>query len=190
MTYRQIYPTGRKHCSRCKCWRHLTDFGVRQWTDFNCAVPRTIASVCTPCGAARLRERTGYKPRQWYPNGAPGSAQYRTARQKKNRASQQRRREDPEYRELVNEYHRIWRNAKSGSMSRATGKRPLERVDSELFLEWLDSARNVNLTKSEDRRIRAARKGPEAGTISLGVVDSVLTRYGDQDQLAVLYPPE
>src|SRR5438477_266184 len=112
-TYREIYLTGRKHCSRCKRWKHVIDFQVRHWANEPfCTIPRTLSSVCTVCTAAKRREKTGYKLNQWYKHGLPGSKKFIEHRNRLNRAAAKRRRRNPEYRKLESEYGRIWREAK------------------------------------------------------------------------------
>jgi hypothetical protein len=42
------YPTGRKNCSSCKRWRHLTDFRVENWKDSEKTIPK-LRSYCHFC---------------------------------------------------------------------------------------------------------------------------------------------
>lgn len=108
-----LYPTGRKHCSSCKRWRLIIDFGPRTWKDEpHCTVIHTVLSHCEICVTTRSRTRNGHKPRRWYPNGAPGSKKHTEARKRHNRDSMHRRMRKKQYREKINEYSRIWYNAK------------------------------------------------------------------------------
>lgn len=56
------YPTGRKHCSMCGCWRHLIDFGVGKWTNYTRTVPRYLLSRCRICMRNYQREKHGHIP--------------------------------------------------------------------------------------------------------------------------------
>lgn len=109
MTYRDLYPTGRKHCSRCKRWRHLIDFGVEKWFDIERTIPRVMKSACTICETQRNRERNGHAPRPIGP--AKFSPAWYEARRRRSRESLARRWRDPAYRADRNEYMRIWREA-------------------------------------------------------------------------------
>lgn len=112
-TWRDNYPTGRKHCSNCKRWRHVVDFNVRKWVDEpECTTPLTLTSVCVPCQGRIKRKKNGSQRREKFPYGLPDSEKYREHRRKMNRESNKKRRERKTYREVFNEYNRIWRNAK------------------------------------------------------------------------------
>lgn len=192
-TYRDNYPTGRKHCSDCKHWRMLSDFGVRQWADEpHCTVPRTLSSICNPCSAARQRRKTGCKRREWYVNGVPGGAKNRAHVLAMNRASARERRRDPKYRAKEREYQRIWLNGRNGTKSKGynTGNLgPKTLLPREPFDEWL--ARNpwpaktlARLSDVDEHAIK--RNGSRL--ISITTVDAVFTALGIPDQVAVLWP--
>lgn len=117
-TWLDIHPTGRKHCSACKRWRHGVDFTVRKWTDYSCTVPANLSSACNMCVALKRREKWGYKPREWYPHGLPGSAENKEHRRQTNMASRHKRRKRKAQREMEAEYRRIWRNAKMAEAKR------------------------------------------------------------------------
>lgn len=49
------YSTGRKHCSRCKHWRHLVDFSVDKWFDVQKTIPHYLCSACMLCRKVQNR---------------------------------------------------------------------------------------------------------------------------------------
>lgn len=55
--------------------------------------------------------------------------------------------------------------------------------DAQPFLEWCNTFQPF-LTEDESRSIRAAKK---TGRISIIYIDSVMTREGMTDQMAILY---
>lgn len=50
--FRNLYPTFRKHCTKCKRWRHVVDFTVRKWWDDERTIPQTLVAWCKNCGHA------------------------------------------------------------------------------------------------------------------------------------------
>jgi hypothetical protein len=58
-SFQDKYPTGRKHCSKCKRWRHIIDFTVNIWTDSNKTFPLELESRCRGCRHKphRIREK-------------------------------------------------------------------------------------------------------------------------------------
>lgn len=59
MTIRvELYPTGRKHCSRCGCWRPIHDFGVANRSR------GVLQAGCKTCDRIVHRQRGGYAARR------------------------------------------------------------------------------------------------------------------------------
>lgn len=192
-TYRSNHPQSRKHCSRCKRWRLVIDFSVRQWIDIERTVPLTFSACCKTCDARRQRERTGYKLREWYAHGVPGSEQQREHVRAMNRASAARRRKDPDYRAWEQEYWRIWRNAKNGSVARGSQKEAVTtgpRIDPRAFLTWADG-RPLKLTETQTRgmlRLRTIDGEWTGAMTTITFVDGVMTANGAHHLVAILYP--
>lgn len=66
-----LYPTGRKHCSRCGCWRYLHEFGRnKDW----------LQARCKTCERLIKREQGGHKPRQFRRIPRRGTPEYRAYR--------------------------------------------------------------------------------------------------------------
>jgi len=184
LSYDELYPVGRKHCSRCRRWRLCVDFQVREWA-IPWETPRLLTSWCTRCMAAARREKTGYKPRQaigW---------RYRTERRRMlNRASARKRRQQKEYRARENEYHRIWRDAKAREAGQKVHRRHQkfesygkpDKVDLAPLMSVLDYSK---LTDNERRVLREAKK---TGKVSLKVADQLLVRHGLVHMFQQLYP--
>lgn len=95
ISFEQRYPTGRKHCADCKCWRHLLDFSVRTWLDAAKTIPYQLLSYCRSCVAARQRSRTGYNRRNWFRLGRRGTQAERRARNAERRQQYLDLRKDP-----------------------------------------------------------------------------------------------
>jgi hypothetical protein len=193
-TYHDNHPLGRKHGSGCGRWRLVIEFSVRRWTDLSNTVPLTFSSRCRGCDAARRRAVTGYKPRDWYRHGAPGTAGYRDHVNRRNRATAKKRREDPEYRRQEEEYRRIWAISTGRQLTtrqtlptQGASGRPEERIDPLPFLDWYDARDDVRVTDTERRQVRAARERPGEG-IRLRLVDAIMTRYGAQHLFSLMYP--
>src|SRR4051812_29777624 len=77
----EIYPTGRKHCSKCGRWRYLSGFGVRRYFDRGggrVGEARTLQSRCRVCQARIERGASG-------PEGAKrwGERKYRDSAEAK-----------------------------------------------------------------------------------------------------------
>jgi hypothetical protein len=62
--FEEKYPTGRKHCSDCKCWRHVSDFTVHTWLDFAKTIPHKLLAYCRRCASARKRRRDYMRSRR------------------------------------------------------------------------------------------------------------------------------
>jgi hypothetical protein len=111
MTPSPLYLTGRRHCSKCGRWRPISDFMPRTWEDDpQCTIIRTVTSWCRVCMA---RSKPRKAPRNYYPHGAPGSKAHKEHKLKRSRANREQRMASKQYRAEVNEYHRIWREAKA-----------------------------------------------------------------------------
>jgi hypothetical protein len=195
-SYHDTHPTGYKHCSACGCWRPVSDFGVAKWVDIERTLPLKLASKCRTCDARRAREKHGYTNRRdAYKYGPPGSDLYRRNFNARRRviAKERYAAMTPEQREIKNEYLRIFRNAKRGSVARLTKSyKPVKgepdiRVDERPFLTWLSRQEDPYLTETEARIVRAVRAGDGDG-MRLGVIDAIMTRAGDGYLVAVLYP--
>lgn len=52
-----LYPTGRKHCSLCGCWRLVYEFG-------RASKPGILQAQCKTCDRVKQRERKGYRPQR------------------------------------------------------------------------------------------------------------------------------
>lgn len=50
---------GRRHCRTCRRWRHVIDFGVRQWADTRRTIVRYHKPECMVCAARLERARFG-----------------------------------------------------------------------------------------------------------------------------------
>lgn len=50
--FHERYLTSRKHCNKCKRWRLVVDFSVRQWWDDEKTIPQILATWCKNCGHA------------------------------------------------------------------------------------------------------------------------------------------
>jgi hypothetical protein len=192
-THKELYPTGHKFCSCCRRWRKHLDFGPRTWVDEpHCTVVKTLHSQCYTCEARLRRRRTGYKPRNWYPHGKPGSVQYREYRRARNRHSYKQRAKDPEYRKRMAEYSRIWYNSRHGTVSNSyntakLGKSP--RVDRKPFDETIASLgyshkELARLTGFSDRTFYR----DDTDTILLSTADAVFTKLGKPWLTATLWP--
>lgn len=192
ITYRDNYPMGRKFCSYCKRWRHVCDFSVRQWSDEpKCEVPRTFTSRCTPCSTEFNRRKYGYKPRDWYKHGVPGSETHHKHRLEVNRKSREKRMADEEYRKLVNEYHRIWRNVKKGSVSRGNVTNGSTMIERKPLDDWLatlniEPTQLADITGISEKTFRVT----DRKMMHLEVVDTILTKLGRPDLMVTLYDQE
>jgi hypothetical protein len=187
-TYKDNYPTGRKHCSHCGCWRHLVDFGVARWADVDHTVARKLSSICKRCDAAQERSKHGWQARDWYRNGAPGTKQ-RKDYAKKLVADTRRERyaRDAEYRARISEDNRIRRQGKGSIIRKTRQLKPEELLNPRPFLDWIDNHPRADMLDPEKRAILRLRSGEQA-QVGIDIVDAVLTRNGDMDQVAVLYP--
>lgn len=184
------FKTGRKHCSKCGCWRHLFDFQLDG---------DRLQSWCKTCQRLALRERKGYQPRRYdscrrgHPwtlentgRQAGGKRYCRACLRRRSRI----RRQTPEDRE----YDRIRKEAKRREAgipprnfkSRSTPRHHSEvmSLDPKPFADWLDglvekygqaeAARMTGLDASYiGGRVRKQSR------VTLDQVDAAMTRCGE-----------
>lgn len=198
LTHQELYPTGRKFCTGCGRWRLIIDFSCRKWADPERTIALQFATRCRACNAKRNREQTGNKPREWYPHGNPHGAKWNEHRNEQHREYRRRRMSDPKYRAAVNEYGRIWRDAKRA----AAGKQPrfavqptkidarYDRCDPKPFLDWFDGLTDKPVLPGEEHALVERARNGTTETISEILVDRIMTRYGAADEFNLLYPFE
>lgn len=177
---------GRKHCATCQRWRHVSDFYCRHRT---------------PSGAMRDL------------NGSCKKCQDRAQRERLAR-SEEARRKRREYQRL---YHEGLRRSK-GIPARQWGPRSKrvkeqrkhknERVDSTLFVAWLDrwtrqqeglrSANSDNetilmsledLAQEAGVSARSYRRARTEGRVAIGIIDATLIAAHSDLNLEDLLPP-
>lgn len=170
--HREAYPLGRKHCTRCGCWRPLSDFAPKEWTDETKTVVREVQPRCRPCANAVARERVGnLAPRRWYPHGKPGSKlwrQYEAERAKIN--------------------YRFGRERRGLPIPDRGPTTERVRGNPRPFLGWVDKVQ-PGLSKEEAARVSRLRLGTLA-TVDLMWVDEIMTRNGCMIDFFLLYPLE
>lgn len=188
-TWRDIYPTGRKHCAHCRRWRHVVDFTARKWADLERTIPRYFDSSCTRCENKRSRKRRNLAgPRNLYIHGKPGSKVWLEARRKRNHAATVKRRASKEYREERAEYKRFWRNAKTGQTARSSvklGKDP--KVNATPLWDYLDDLSLSTVDLAAKTGVDASVFSKRSERMQLSTVDRVLTALGVPDQVYVWY---
>lgn len=203
------FPTGRKHCSQCRCWRPLSDFGVVTGQD-------KLRSRCRTCERIAARFRLGIK-RRGQPYGQQGrqatagiprtngasklaydSPEYRRYQRELSR------RKTPEQVEQRREYQRIHtatQRRQNGSPEKVLQLRPHvpQRngetiwLPVEPFAEWLRErvperglhqwAQGVNLNGDHVGKILRGTNQ----SVHIDVVDRALTADGGT-HLRELYP--
>lgn len=160
---------------------------MRAWVDIERTVPQTFSAYCRICDARRQREKKGYRPREWYAHGRPGSPEYRAHTNAMDRASAARRRRDPAYRANQNEYWRIWNNAHTGAIARRTISDSYTFVDPTPFLKWCDQNPHLTLTDTQIRAIARLRQG-EHDLARLSTIDEIMTANHSHYLVSILYP--
>lgn len=195
------YPTGRKHCSCCGCWRPLMEFPERG--------NGLLHSWCQACHRLSRRERGGFKPRS-YTHCKRGHRftpenTYRNAGRRFCRICQRQRqakwRRDPVVSVQRREYNRIWKEGQrraQGAPVRLAGRRIPQDYHERLllpgepFAEWLrenvptsNRMRWAVANGIDETQVRRLLNG-EQETVHIDTVDRVV----DPGVLNELYPIE
>lgn len=183
-SFREKYPTGRKHCSDCNCWRHTLDFTVHTWLDAAKTIPHKLMSFCKACAAARRRKRQGYERRNWYRLGVTGTEHWRYLKNAENRAKYLTLRQDPEWvarrrayqrKRIVDEEFNMLGSG-SGEYDAKSFVSYLDRYTTKLSHQHPPFINGVALSESDKREIYRWRMG-EAKTIRLGTADAWSIRF-------------
>jgi len=112
ISYVERYPTGRKHCSKCKRWRHILDFSVKKWEDYRREKPLIMHSFCRICKRIINRVKRGFKPRDVVNPYFPGSKDWQEFRNMRRRKRYRELAKDPKWKAQDLEYRRIYLDAK------------------------------------------------------------------------------
>ena len=112
LSFKDKYPTGRKHCGRCRRWRPVSDFSVAQWEDYRRECPHKLQSRCQCCERVRVRTLHGHHQRQNFNPNPPGTPEWHAWRRDRKRERYHELRKDKEWVELRREYYRIYGEAK------------------------------------------------------------------------------
>jgi hypothetical protein len=168
---------GRKFCARCRKWRLIIDFFVREWWDPVVAdKPRTLVSLCQNCCNNYQRERKGYRRRQ-------PSQQSSIDKNEKRRNSYAARTNDDARRErrIKDRSRRI----KSGSELRTYKRYEDEDIDwnpmmdAKDFLEWYDSLLDPKpLSNDLYSSLKRARAGGKMRALD---IDAICSKEGRVD---------
>jgi hypothetical protein len=205
----ELYPLGRKYCSRCKRWRLICDFGRnRDILRAECRtcdrIKKRVVNGMARRGKpfqARARKATAGIPRV-YRNGRSdldtGSPEFRAYMRKRyNNLT-------PKQIERRRESQRIWCEAKrreAGIKPREfkhrvtpTSKGEILRLDVEPFRQWLiemhlrlTREQILELTGINERRLTYVLYESDKGKVSIDTVDAALVREGFTN-LWELYP--
>lgn len=198
---------GRKHCTKCGCWRHAIDFGRHP------GHPTGLQSHCRTCQRVTARERVGLKRR-----GKPFKPQRREATAGiprrpdgtlEHTSEEFRAYQRDRYQKLSEaqradrrERQRIWHEGRR--RARGIPARPLDRetpgFNSQVFVApfatWLDDhADNSNLKawayrhQIDESLVSRILKGGQ-DYVSIDTVDRVLVAAGQPHLLNELYPVE
>ena len=195
-SFQQKYPTGRKHCGRCKHWRHVIDFSPAAWLDAAKTIPLKLISYCHACQSARARQRTGHSLRKVF-DGQPGTPAWRQKRLAKKRQLYRRQRQDPVWmqarRDYANARNRRLAYAKwapdPALSAKASGGESFRAAQFVAYIDqWLVGygheegggeqfhVNGVSLTETESRALRRWRNG-EAKTVRLVTADNWAVRF-------------
>jgi hypothetical protein len=181
----------RKHCGKCRHWRHSIDFPVREWADRDKQVPKRLQSWCNRCRRLTGRElRKHLTPVQQERIRATARAHQRRLRRQQG---------IPE---------------RAGG-AYIKGKHQEGSVDREPFARWLREKLDNGMTPRElsmriglsTRRIKAIIDGYDRGGVIVGtytanrrpklrafdwltfeLVDRCLANWGDPWLINELYP--
>jgi hypothetical protein len=110
-SFSERYPTGRKHCSGCKRWRHVVDFSVAKWESLARERPIKLQARCVCCERLRIRKHFGYKPRVVFNPYPPGSKRWQAFRTERKRLRYHELKKDPDWLKKRREYYRFYHNA-------------------------------------------------------------------------------
>lgn len=111
-SFAERYPTGRKHCSGCKRWRHVVDFSVAKWETLARERPIKLQARCVCCERIRIRNHFNYSPRKVFNPYPVGSKRWQAFRTERKRLRYHEMKKDPEWLARRREYYRFYHEAK------------------------------------------------------------------------------
>lgn len=210
-----LYPTGRKLCSRCGTWRPLVDYGIlrngkaRGQMRTRCLTcERIVGRVANPRKRGKEtiyrgpEERTCCKEGHEWTEGNTYLHRRKDGRVVRQcRTCNSRRSKTPEVMERRRAYQREWdviRRRKAGIPPRSFSKPkeiPEERVPGGPFRDWLYRRMEIHQCSAAELEARFGMKkreiyqflGKAPKTVPLEIVDRLLT-HEDDTMLWELYP--
>jgi hypothetical protein len=178
LSVEELYPVGRKHCSRCGRWRLLVDFAPKG--DY-------VQSWCRTC--QRIHARNGkLQPRV---PAAPHDSKLARKRELWARNIEAIRADPEKHREYLEDQRiRQYDRRRAQGVPERQRRTPIERDfrDTTRFMRWLRHT-DVKLTDTEARIVRRVRAG-EQDRLELGVIDRIMTRGGATHLVDAYYPPK